>query len=328
MKTIQLSVAAILCSWSCIAGEKSTLSLTIENDSFFGTDRYYTQGTRLQYLHKPNDLPAWIGAGLTNLSNLGMTVDRTRIGGAISQELYTPSRLRPGSLIPNDRPYAGWLHGSLILRRSGSFDPAPSLQVQDEIELNLGVVGPESFAEDTQKWWHSVWDYTQPQGWRNQLRTEPVFQIYLNRAFRFGVETETFWGLECIPHFKTALGSVYDYGEMGLTLRGGFNLPKDFTRSPLESYSAHPSSNPPSWSAYVFTGADARVVGHNMFLDGNNWRSSHNIEKELFVADLRLGGAIRWNYLEFVVSMVHRTREFKGQVADENFLSVTTQWHF
>jgi lipid A 3-O-deacylase len=323
-----LFVAAILASCSILAEEKSTLSLTIENDSFFGTDRYYTQGTRLQYLHKPNQVPNWAGTALTNFANLGMTVERTRIGGSISQELYTPSRLRPSAPILTDRPYASWIHGSVILRRSGTFDPIPGMQVQDEFELNVGIVGPESFGEDTQKWWHSVWDYTIPQGWRNQLKTEPALQIYLNRAFRFGVETENYWGLECIPNIKAALGTVYDYGEMGMTLRGGFNLPRDFTRSPLESYSTHPSANPPSWSAFVFTGADGRVVGHNMFLDGNSWRTSQSIEKEMFVADFRVGGAVRYKDIEFVLSMVHRTREFKGQVADENFLSITTQWHF
>jgi hypothetical protein len=115
---------------------------------------------------------------------------------------------------------------------------------------------------------------------------------------------------------------------MGVTLRAGYNLPKDFVRSPLESYSTHPSDNPPAWSAYVFTGADGRGVAHNMFLDGSNWRASQSIRKENLVADFRVGGAFRYKDFELVASAVHRTREFKGQVADENFLSITTQWHF
>ena len=90
----------------------------------------------------------------------------------------------------------------------------------------------------------------------------------------------------------------------------------------------HPSDHGPAWSAYLFTGMDGRGVAHNMFLDGSNWRSSQSIRKENFVADFRIGGAIRFKGVEFVGSAVHRTREFKGQVADENFLSITTQWHF
>lgn len=329
MKIAPLPVVALLSAAAILhADEKSTLSLTIENDSFFGTDRYYTQGARLQYMHKANEVPRWAGVGLTNVANLGMDVERTRIGFAISQELYTPSRLRPIAPILTDRPYAGHLNGSLLLRRSGNFDPVPGVQVQDEIELNLGVVGPSALGEETQTWWHSTWDYAIPRGWHNQLKDEPAFQLYFNRAFRIGYESKTHLGVELIPHVKAAVGTVYDYGEFGVTLRGGFNLPQDYVRSPLESYSQLPSDNPPSWSAYLFTGMDGRVVAHNMFLDGNNFRTSQSISKETFVADFRLGGGIRYKDLEFVLSAVHRSREFKGQIADENFLSITTNWHF
>jgi lipid A 3-O-deacylase len=327
-KTSLIAAATVLTAANLLAADKSTLSLTIENDSFFGTDRYYTQGTRLQYMHRPNEIPNWFGTALTNMANLGMSVESTRIGFAVGQELYTPSRLRPSAPILTDRPYAGWLHASLILRRSGTFDPIPQMAVQDEFELTVGVVGPESYAEETQKWWHHMWDYTIPQGWRNQLHTEPALQLYFNRAFRVGYESKNYLGIEMIPNVKVAVGTIYDYIEFGSTFRFGYNLPKDFVRSPLESYSTHPSDNPPSWGAYLFTGMDGRAVAHNMFLDGNNWRRSQSIGKENFVADFRFGGAIRYKDLEFVASAVHRTREFKGQVADENFLSITTQWHF
>jgi lipid A 3-O-deacylase len=327
VKTAILSMA-LATALSAAADDKRTISLTLENDSFFGTDRYYTQGTRLQYMHLPNHVPDWVGSSLTNFLTLGMGVKQTRMGGALSQELYTPSRLRPSAPILTDRPYAGHLHGSFILRRSGPFEGISGLSVQDEFEVNLGIVGPEALGKETQKWWHSMWDYIDPQGWGNQLKTEPAFQMFFDRAFRFGVETENFWGIECIPHVKAAVGTVYDYAEFGTTIRAGFNLPKDFVRSPLETYSTHPSDNPPDWSWYLFGGMDGRVVGHNMFLDGNNWRTSQSIDKELFVADFRGGMGVRYKSLEWVLSAVHRTREFKGQVADENFLSVTTQWHF
>jgi lipid A 3-O-deacylase len=328
VKTRSIFAAVVLSSAACQAEDKSTLSLTIENDSFFGTDRYYTQGTRLQYMHKPNSVPTFVGNVLTNFANLGMSVERTRIGFAVGQEFYTPSKIRSTVANPADRPYAGWIHGSVILRRVGTFDPIPGLAVQDEFELDLGVVGPHSFSEDTQKWWHNLWGYTQPRGWDTQLKTEPVFQMYFNRAFRIGYETENFWGVEMIPHGKLALGTVYVYAESGVTMRAGYNLPRDFTRSPMESYSTHPSDHEPNWSAYVFTGMDGRAVAHNMFLDGSNWRSSQSIDKNNFVADFRAGGAIRYKGVEFVASAVHRTREFKGQIAGENFLSITTQWHF
>lgn len=328
MKTLVFSAGIALIAVSAFAQEKRTLSFTLENDSFFGTDRYYTQGARLEYMHYPNDVPKFVGSTLTNFATFGMQVDRTRMGGALGQELFTPSWIRPTFALLNDRPYAAWMHGSLIFRRSGKFGGVQGLDAQDEIEMDLGVVGPEALGEDTQKWWHHITGDVQPGGWDHQLRTEPALQFYFNRAFRFGVHTENYWGLECIPHLKAAVGTVYDFAEGGMTMRAGFNLPTDFIRSPLESYSTHPSDNPPKWSAYVFTGADGRVVGRNLFLDGSTWRSSQSVDKELFVADFRVGGAVRYEFFELVASLVHRTREFKGQIADENFLSITTQFHF
>ena len=99
--------------------QKSTLSFTIENDSFFGTDRYYTHGFRLQYMHRPNDLPGWSETFLNNFPTLGMDVDKRRVGFALGQELYTPAHIGRRYLQENDRPYGGWLHASLIMRRAG-----------------------------------------------------------------------------------------------------------------------------------------------------------------------------------------------------------------
>ena len=308
-----------------LAQDKSTVSFTIENDSFLGTDRYYTHGFRLQYMHRPHDVPDWTARVLTNFPTLGMEVTRMRIGFALGQELFTPGRISTEKLMVRDRPYSAWLHGSLILRRGGTMG---DFSVLDEFELDLGVVGPEALGEETQTWWHEVTDYAEPRGWHHQLRTEPAIQLYFTRSFQVGWRSENYWGLDIVPHAKIALGNVHVYGELGTLLRAGYNLPLEYVISPLESFSTHPSYNPAVWSLYGFAGVDGRVVGRNIFLDGNTFRDSHSVEKENFVADLRVGGAIRYRAVETVVSLVHRTREFELQKEDENFVSVTFQWHF
>lgn len=308
------------------AQEKNTLSFTIENDSFFGTDRYYTHGFRLQYMHKPNEVPEWTSTFLHNLPTLGMEVKRQRVGFALGQELYTPAKISPRALLENDRPYGAWLHGSLILRRAGMF--SENIAVMDELELDLGVVGPEALGEETQTWWHKVTEYAEPRGWGNQLETEPALQFYLTRSIRMGFRTEIYWGLDIVPHARIALGNIYVFGELGTLFRAGFNMPSEYVVSPMESFSTHPSYDPPAWSVYAFAGADGRVVGRNIFLDGNTFRESHSVEKEVFVADMRAGAAVRYLGFETVVSIVHRTREFDLQTKDENFMSITFQFHF
>lgn len=328
MKAVRSIAAVLTCAaaTAVAAQEKSTLSFTIENDSFFGTDRYYTHGFRLQYMHLPNDVLDWTASFLTNLPTLGMEVRRMRWGFALGQELYTPADIRRRTLNEADRPYGAWLHGSFILRRAGML--ADTFPVMDELEVDLGVVGPQALGEDTQKWWHGVTDYAEPRGWGHQLSTEPALQIYLNRSVQMGFRTDAFWGLDIVPHARIALGNIYVFGEIGTLFRAGYNLPAEYTISPMESFSTHPSYDPPSWSAYVFAGADGRIVGRNIFLDGNTFDDSHSVEKELFVSDLRVGGAVRYKSVEAVISVVHRTREFELQTKDENFASVTFQFHF
>ncbi len=307
------------------AQDKSTLSLTVENDSFFGTDRYYTHGFRLQYMHRPNEVPGWASSFLTNFPTVALDVSKMRIGFAVAQELYTPASILPSQLIENDRPYGAWIHGSLLLRRAGTMGGIPSM---DELELDLGVVGPEALGEKTQKWWHRLTGYAEPRGWDNQLNTEPAIQTYFTRSIQVGFRSENFWGLDIVPHGRAALGNVYIYGEIGTLFRVGYNLPSEYVISPMESFSTHPSYNPPASSFYFFAGADGRVVGRNIFLDGNTFEDSHSVDKETFVADLRAGAAVRYKAFELVGSAVHRTREFELQNKDESFLSITLQYHF
>jgi lipid A 3-O-deacylase len=326
----QLLAIAILCSGAMVTAigqeEKSTLSITVENDSFLGTDCYYTQGMRIQYMHEANQLPEWTARFLTNFPTLGMDVSRMRIGGAVGQEIYTPRRISRSAPIVTDRPYAAWLHGSLILRRSGEFlDQVP---VMDEMELDLGVVGPAALGEETQKWWHDLLNQPEPKGWDNQISNEPAIQLFFTRSFQFGFRSENYWGFDVVPHVKAALGNVYIYGEVGTMLRAGYNLPPEYIISPIESFSTHPSYDPPKWAAYVFAGADGRAVGRNIFLDGNTFKESPSIEKETFVGDFRVGGAVRYKGVEAVVSLVERTREFVLQPRNEEFLSITFQFHF
>ncbi|HEX7861029.1 MAG TPA: lipid A deacylase LpxR family protein [Verrucomicrobiae bacterium] len=309
-----------------VQGDKSTVSFTVENDSFFGTDRYYTHGFRLQYMHRPNDLPGWATTFLNEFPTLGMDVNRRRVGVALGQEFYTPAHIRRSALQVDDRPYGAWLHGSLILRRAGMV--SGDVPVMDEFELDLGVVGPEALGEKTQKWWHKLTDMPEPRGWDHQLETEPAIQLFLTRSFQIGFRNDEYWGVDVVPHGRVALGNMYIYGEVGTMFRAGFNLPLEYVVSPMESFSTHPSYDPPEWSVYAFAGADGRVVGRNIFLDGNSFRDSHSVDKELFVSDLRAGLAVRYKGFETVGSVVHRTREFELQEEDENFLSITFQFHF
>ena len=72
---------------------------------------------------------------------------RARLG--VGQNMYTPPDITQENPPLDERPYAGWLYGSVgVVAETG--------KQLDQLELSLGVVGPASLAAKTQKLVHVI----------------------------------------------------------------------------------------------------------------------------------------------------------------------------
>ena len=110
----------------------------------------------------------------------------------------------------------------------------------------------------------------------------------------------------------------------------GYNLPEAHPR-PIGGpgiLSGTGLKREPKWGVYVFGGAEGRVVGRNIFLDGNTWQSSHSVDKIPLVADLKGGCAVHYRGVSLAYTYVVRTREFTQQVSAQKFGSVSIQCAF
>ena len=69
-------------------------------------------------------------------------------------------------------------------------------------------------------------------------------------------------------------------------------------------------------------------IAHNLFLDGNNFRDSHSVDREDWVSDLQAGFV--WTNRRFRVGYTYviRSREFKDQDERDIFGSLTLSAHF
>jgi len=137
---------------------------------------------------------------------------------SIGQNIYTPNNTAASQLIPEDRPYAGWLYlGFGLVANQGS-------KRYDKLELEIGMVGPASLSRNVQTFWHSLFGLEVPQGWDNQLNNEPGAVLYYEQARRFDKRNVLF-GLEfdVIPHFGGSLGNVLTHGAAGFTVRVGLH---------------------------------------------------------------------------------------------------------
>lgn len=302
------------------------LAITEENDFVNRTDRWYSQGARIAFYQADNDLPQWTARTLDKLPALGFEPGASRIGYALGQSIFTPANTRVSELQLDDRPYAGWLYGGLTLQRRGS--TARGLLALENFQVELGIIGPASFADNVQTWYHGKG----PEGWRHQLKNEPGFALKYGRAWLVPIPSLDSRHFDLIPHAGLSGGNVDTSFRAGALLRAGWNLPADFGPPLIESVVAAPSgrsrSGDRAWGLYFFTGAEGRAVLYSAFLDGNTFRDSHSVDREPFVGELRGGMALVFRRVELAYSHLFRTHEFEGQPHNHIYGSLSLSMKF
>jgi hypothetical protein len=325
-RAIALAVAAALSTSAPPAlaePERGTLSLVFENDVFYGSDHNYTNGVRVSWLSGPGRPPD-LAVRAASLFPLFPHEAAVRAGYAVGQSMYTPDDIKLRDPPLDDRPYGGWLYGTIgLIAETG--------KRLDQLELTLGVVGPASFADETQKFVHDVIDSDHPNGWHTQLRNEPgVVLAYQRSERRLFADDISGFGFDVTPHGGGALGNVFTYADVGLTLRVGHNLPLDY--GPPRVQPSLPGSGffdpQGDFGWYLFAGVEGRAVARNIFLDGNTFRDSRSVDKRPLVGDFQFGFAVNVGNVRFSYTHVLRSREFEHQKGGDDFGAVSLSARF
>ncbi|TCS63498.1 hypothetical protein EDD55_103120 [Varunaivibrio sulfuroxidans] len=313
-----------------------SLTVEIENDKAAGTDRHYTHGTRISWVSDDQKgIPQSVRDLIDRLYPLHAR-KRQQIGFAIGQNIYTPENIASTQLQTKDRPYAGWLYGGISLHGEGVGALAGmSYNVLDTMEIDLGVVGPLSLAKQTQTQVHKFLHVTRPRGWGNQLSNEPALDIILQRKWRphtpfrtrpLGIPLQA----DFIPHMGGSLGNVLTHLSAGGTFRLGQNINFDFgpahIQPALPGRESFREEGGLGW--YLFAGGESRLVGRNIFLDGNTFAASHHVDKNAVVWDFQLGMAATLGRYRLTYTQIFRSREFRGQRQPDRYgaLSLTAKF--
>lgn len=302
-------------------GPRHTVGVIEENDVFAvgGGDSHYTQGLKLFYLRRDDAgfvkrlEPRWFPPEGPAEYVWGV---------AVGQNMYTPRDISIGTAIPDDRPYAGWLYLGLLAQRRQK-------AVHDTLELDLGVMGPDSKAEEAQRLVHRVIRVGQPQGWQHQLGTRWAANLSFQRRWRGGrVVAFDRVPFDVIPHSGAAAGLVQDYVNMGNTIRMGlWGLPEDFG----PDFIMTPAASDPgdgALGAYVFARVDGRLNVYDAFLERRRPGGVPSVEREAFVADAAVGLALRYGRARITWSQLWRTPEFETQVRPHHYSSLSGSFSF
>jgi len=302
----------------------SASNFTFENDVFFGEDRYYTNGVQFEKRYrwalttaKDLELPI-LNRACTYFSCEGYQL-RAR-SHKLGQLMYTPSDIAVSSPQPEDRPWAG-----LLYYAQDNYMLAPDGNSLTKFTLQVGVKGPASLAEKTQKAIHKIINSQTPQGWSNQGGSELGLMLAVERRIalkNLSGGSQDGWQWRGAGSWGAAGGNIMTYGAVGLALTFGKGLPNlvetqgdidqkmvPVVASPMRTGAvsgspdfAQPLTSTPSplnvandkaclfsWLECTATAeVEARLMAYNAFLDGPLFRDGPKVKSRPLVVDASL----------------------------------------
>lgn len=206
-------------------------------------DRHYTAGVGMSLAWRA----PWVDNLLRNVPSIGdefsgNTDYAMGLVGALT--IFTPADITASGPISTDRPFAGYTYAGLFFQRAHriAFQDFPlplassildlkSYSSFESLELDIGILGPSSLAENAQEMIHHQFDDPSPNGWGNQIHDEPEFSLKYNRRWRSQAVQPIATipiSFQAIPEAGAIAGSLQDEVHAGATFRIGYNLPDDF----------------------------------------------------------------------------------------------------
>ena len=316
-----------------------TLTFYLENDVFTGTDEGYTNGIKLTWVSQDmtdyrNDprVPEWSYPIIHMLPFVNEPGFQRNISLSLGQNMYAPEDLERMDLIREERPYAGITYVALGFHSKNS-------RRMDTLEIDLGILGPHSYAETVQKNWHRWIDSAEPKGWEHQLKDEPFLNVFYERKWKM-LKSKIGRGFasDLIPYVGCSLGNAFTGANLGGQFRFGWNLPNDFgthrirpgsdTNAPVDARDPRFLPTFKRLGIHVFAGLDARAIVRNILLDGNTFRDSHSVDKKHFVLHAMVGLGILIHRFKISYAYAYQTKEYETQRDEQQYGAITVSFSY
>ncbi|GAB6095590.1 hypothetical protein JCM14469_18420 [Desulfatiferula olefinivorans] len=315
-------------------GHDWSLALIFENDSFAGTDIGYTNGVFMTCSS------GWRDDGTLPEEDLIHALSRPlarTLSGAIEfrkcfsfgQTMITPSDIERPVPDPEDLPYVGLLFGRFGVEYQNTTRATAAT-------LLLGVIGPSSQADKTQKAIHKMIGVQKPMGWHYQLDDEPAVNLHLEHKWKAAddLARPALWppGYDLTAYAGLDAGNIMSDVRLGGILRlgnGGSRFPASVYKGGIGST---PDINISTGSTLVvnaLAGVEVSYVFNSIILDGN---TVGGVEPELdrvpLTADLFWGMGLGFRRWWFSMVMVRGTNMHEAQDRPFKYGSMTLGYTF
>ncbi|MCW8935035.1 MAG: lipid A deacylase LpxR family protein [Gammaproteobacteria bacterium] len=316
-----LFISTFLFTISIKSFAADAITFTLDNDLFIASDEGYTNGIygSWYYIGRGKDQPnssrlVWPLKWSMPDTDGELSINAYSIG----QSMYTPSDILASNPDPDDIPYAGILFlSNTYIVSYGSF--------VDSITTTIGIIGPESGAESTQKFFHEITDSDQPQGWDYQLENEVIFKLTRGRMWRNWISENG--NFDLLSGVDMGIGTLESAINAGVAIRVGQQLSTSYISGILTpSRTSNFIAVNNGWFAYLMIGG--RLIANHIVLNGNTYRDSRSIDLDNTHVTLTSGLAYSWGDLS--VTLAYSDISFK----DENistasrYGTLTVGWFF
>lgn len=287
-------------------------NLYFENDLFSTTDNQYSSGEKFSLIYRVDNPQS----SFYDLLFLDYGDEDVYMSFSLANQIFTPEDLNETQLIVDDRPYTGWTYAEVALHKS-SDSHLRSLYLQ------VGYIGPNSKSEEIQTAIHKMTDSELPMGWDNQLKNELGINLRYVHKWRFA--PKPFYNIETafVPFVEGDLGNISITASAGMSMRIGWNIPKDFGVTSLLTggevgipvNGEYKEMLKRAWSFCFNLNGSGSAVVRNISLDGNTFKSSHSVEKRNFVGYFGYGFSLRYKsfMLEYIKNVNSKTFELEDK---------------
>ncbi|ELR65694.1 hypothetical protein C942_00779 [Photobacterium marinum] len=315
MKHIFAGIAALSALFSPLtqAYHSGSVSFSIDNDGIVGTDQNYTNGIFLEFnSSSTTKLEVIAPRPIKDIATL-LPLDSNTFKGwnvRLGQQMWTPEDIEQPEPVEDERPYTG-----LLFLESGIYQYSPELV--DKYTAMIGVVGPNSFAEQGQKFIHDLIGSDEPKGWDYQIENQVVFNLgYQAHRLMKRNEVDGPLGLEGTDISAVGrinAGNFQSEVAIGSIARWGNNLESNFGTSgfspgrfvDISVLSASPKGY------FFFAGVEGRYRFNDITIEGDRPEEVPDTNIEHLQATAVLGGVYYQPQWGVSLSFATSTREYK-----------------